>query len=50
LLAFYLLKMIDRGISTGGLIIILSGIAISIAFLIFFLFRYLRIPPSGDHN
>ena len=47
-LTFYLFKIIDKGVCTRTLVLTLSGMALSIGFLVFFLYRYTKVPLPGS--
>lgn len=47
---FDLLRLTDKGIHVLALVLLISGIIASIALLIFFLFRFLKLPHSDKHR
>ncbi|MBX2934675.1 MAG: hypothetical protein KF825_10540 [Ferruginibacter sp.] len=47
-LAFYLLKSIDAGFGALPIILLISGIILSISFLAFFILRYLKTPSEKE--
>jgi uncharacterized Tic20 family protein len=50
LLTCYLLRVIDKGIGPWSVALTLAGIASTVAFLVFFLYRYTNAPLSGKHR
>ena len=50
LLGFLLFKFIDTNTNLTSIILLISGIIISIALLVCLLINYLNIPPSDRHD
>jgi predicted neutral ceramidase superfamily lipid hydrolase len=50
LLSFLFLHSLDNGTAHGTLALLLTGIVLCISFLVFFLHRYTRIPPTNSEK
>ena len=50
LLTFLFLRLLDKGITTVAMILILTAIVLCILLLAYFLSHYMKIPPSDNHN
>ena len=50
ILSFLFLDLSDKGMNNGTLVLVFTGITVSISLLVYFLYRYTKLPPTNSSN